>query len=103
MKISKTSWHYRLLKWFTAERDLLDGELKPRSLCSYVTELMALVMFGIPTISITAVVLSPALLIDWFERKYPRAKPMPPKEPKTLLGKWLKAKKDKVCPLIERE
>lgn len=112
MKISKRSWHYRFMKFATDKSDLVDGELPQMSLCKYVACLIFLLIWGPIFWSaalVIIIVLSPfligaALLCAWED--YRAKHPCPPREPfwsRTLIGKWLKAKKDKACPLIEWE
>jgi hypothetical protein len=106
MKISKKSWHYRLAKWSMTEKGLVDGELEQTSLCEYVSWLAFLICLVTPTVSLFMICVSPFLLFGWIEEEYSsqkNAEPLPPREPRTLLGKWLKAKKEKVCPMLEWE
>jgi hypothetical protein len=102
MKISKRSWHYRLLRWIQPE-ELKSKGLSHKNLCSYVSELFFLILFGFPLMGLVLVLFGPFILLaDWMERNSKNKKSEEePKEPRTLLGKWLKAKKDKVCPMIE--
>lgn len=106
MKISKKSWHYRLLKSWTPKEKLVDGELPRRNLCSYFSELMMLLVFIVVFYTPAVCLFGPIFLfIDWQERRA-KANPKPPPqpndgEPKTLVGKWIKAKKEKVCPILE--
>lgn len=103
MRISKSSWHYRISKWLTPEEYLVGRELPPTSLCAYVGNLTLCLL----TFPILTVIFSPLLLFvviaDYLDSKKSTEpeKPKQPREPKTLLGKWLKARKDKVCPLLE--
>ena len=103
MKISKKSWHYRLIKLFHL------GELPKMSLCNYVWNLIFFLLVFIILIPFFLIILGfyiVGTIGDWILKKLPESKPKPPKpprEPKTLLGKWMKAKKEKVCPLLEWE
>jgi hypothetical protein len=102
MKISKNSWHYKLTKWITPKEKLVNGELAQTNFCDYFGHLMALLFIGLPLFAVMAVLLSPALLWGWMEDKGWIKKPQEGRrEPTTLFGKWFKAKKEKVCPVIE--
>lgn len=100
MKINKKSWHYRWLKSsfpdFQGEKPKL-----PNNLCSYV---QILVGWTLVLILISPLFLVITTITDWVEKFSNREKKDPiPREPRTLIGKWLKAKKEKVCPLLEWE
>ena len=120
MKISKQSWHYRLLF-------KLDLKI-PNNLCGYFWKVVRTILI--------CVILSPLLVIAgvgllvvggivwlgdrygwwkaieaWQTRRYLRkvqakedakrkATEAPPKQP-SLFVAWLKAKKQKICPLLE--
>lgn len=121
MKISKKSWHYRLLR-----SGVNSDERIPANLCGYCWFLL----YAVSLISLAAVMGIAAivaicyliyrfftwdgltlfvqvtmgtvvlfaiicLIVAWHQHK----KNHP--GPQTLAGKWLKAKKDKICPLIE--
>ena len=105
MKISKKSWHYRYLKWWGEKFD------QPMTLCRYCELLFLTIVFlpiffaiASPFIGVGYLVL--ILLPDWLEK---RSKEKPLEElgpdgrpiPRTLAGKWLRAKKDRVCPILE--
>lgn len=117
MKVSKTSWHYKVLTGCTG--------IKPsQSLCVYFWQVMFATVFAAP---ILLMLLGVFLLMEglkWLavksvkpvtalgawawslfpekRQKQPNDPPpfSPPKEP-GLLRSWLTAKKEKVCPLIE--
>jgi hypothetical protein len=99
MKISRKSWHYRFLKWMRCSPI-------PDNLCGYFW-VVVLAGLAIAAISTVAVVLSPIWVPAWvycklqdrFDEKFP-PKEKPAREP-GLLRQWLKAKKDRVCPLLE--
>lgn len=143
MKISKNSWHYRLLKWSFSNEKLVGfthkgiryetaeemklaigrgpcqeiGESLPSmSLCRYCRELF-LAFLSLPFRGILLVVCMICFIIIlaveyvWeklhdpnpYQDITPVKESIAPKEPKTLLGKWLKSKKEKICPLLEYE
>ena len=127
MKISKTSWHYRML----SKMDMLPKE---PSLCPYfrnlIFSLAIITLSSAVVIGILGVMLSPivhflsiftvsakvleAAAVLWFccgiliiaipaaiwgiERSFRRDKKN--KEP-TIVGQWIKAKKEKICPMID--
>lgn len=123
MKISKNSWHFKMHKIFNAGM-----EPKYKSLCTYFwgTVFTALLFYVLlPLLGLGVLVLStfpfvyfftgdlsalaPAIIIGGFEifalvtfwldyrsKHYTRKI----KEP-TLVGEYIKAKKRKICPLIE--
>lgn len=85
-------------------------DLPKMSLCEYCQRLFADMFLVLPVMTCMLIVGSPfiALIyicckIDewWAARK--KAQQPGSKEPRTLLGKWLKAKKEKVCPILEWE
>lgn len=120
MQVSTTAWHYRFLRAMECRR--------PSNLCSYfwmVVLHMALVVFfaGIALV-VMALLVAPILAIwfEWFEqvmivgyviwlailgvtwalyRHWRRTQMGYVKQPDGLALSWVKAKKDKVCPLIE--
>ncbi len=104
MKISKRSWHYRLLKWMTPSSDLVNNELPLMGLCSYSGQLFLLIVFCLPLLAVIVTLVAPAALLgNLIERWVSARKERLPQEPKTIIGKWLKAKKEQVCPLLKWE
>lgn len=109
MRISKRSWHYRLLK--ASSNKLVNNELPPMNFCKYFRELFLLICFGLPLIGVMILLMSPifcaAYILDFFDKRKSDKKlnkmANSTGEPRTLLGKWLKAKKEKVCPILEWE
>jgi hypothetical protein len=102
MKISKKSWHYRLLKWSYPKDKLVNKELPQKSFCEYFAHLIALIFIGLPLLAVMMVILGiPVVIIEWCEKRWPK-KENKEWEPKTLVGQWVKAKKEKVCPLLRR-
>ena len=122
MKVSRKSWHYRLMVFLNS---------KPwyqTNLCGYFWELMACLFFKIPyllAIVVTAVILSPVWLplvglvalfcwvsekLDERDRRLKKEAGIHPwddwpqemKHP-GLIRSWLRAKKEKICPMIEYE
>ena len=101
MKISSRSWHFRLVrKWEGKSYD-------PETLCSYF---WAVAGYSILTFvgGLALIAMSPFLLLFvgiayagfWIWEHRPQRKNKVRKE-SGLLRQWLKARKDKVCPLIE--
>lgn len=120
MNINKNSWHYKAVKFLTPKEKLVNGIDLPRmSLCEYTSNLV----FGWLMIIIFVIATSPiwiccgfiGLIIyglsfivpkTWYESKpkekvYPINCNQPEEEPKSLIGKWLWAKKRKVCPILK--
>jgi hypothetical protein len=89
------------------------GESLPKmSLCRYCNELILTICIGLPILSMMVILTSPLFIAcyvgEWWDIRKSKqpVKSKAPKlsrEPRTLLGKWLKAKKDKVCPILEYE
>jgi len=101
MKISKKSWHYRLLKWSYPKDKLVNKELPHKSFCEYFGALVGLICIGIPMFALLMVLIGiPVFIMEWCEKHWPK-KEKKEWEPKTLVGQWVKAKKEKVCPLVE--
>ena len=104
MTLSKKSWHYRLMKSFTSDDKLVNNELPNTSLCMYFWQLCFLLFFLSTVGLFVFIALSPMIFIEWLGYDLSKKKvevKREPTEPRTLLGKWVKAKKEKVCPLIE--
>ncbi len=107
MKLSRNSWHYRLIKYCTPNAQLVDGELPYKDFCSYFWHLLVLIIIGLPMVLFLTILVSPFFLLCWIADKRDewrmarQLKKADPDNPNTLIGKWLKAKKDKVCPIIE--
>lgn len=116
MKVCKKAWHYRVLTGTT-------GFKPSQSLCGYFWQVMFATFFAAPIILtlVGVYVLGAGALwaaqkalqpvgafLGWAWRLIPKRQPKPqewrtvppPKEP-GLLRSWIKAKKDRVCPLIE--
>lgn len=123
MKMNRQSWHYRLVQFLPGEAkfQIRDGT----NLCRYFWLVMCCVFIKIPAltlISVTALILSPLLIpcigivvlvcwcLDKREKAQQKAKLAAgiypwedfPQKP-SLVREWLRAKKEKVCPMIEWE
>ena len=119
MKLSKKSWHY----WLLRKTGYYDSHFVQVNLCWYFWQVMATLFIKMPVIFVIAVltvVLAPIWLplfgliclgvwvySKWEDRQLQlkiAAGMHPwdswPKKP-SLFRAWLKAKKDKVCPVIE--
>jgi hypothetical protein len=106
MKISKRSWHIRYLRFWGVEFEKL-----PKSLCGYFwtlcLHLTIVPAFMVMTSPIWIPIVALGAMLAWLEEKEAARKakqeliPKSPRGPRTLLGAWLKAKKEKVCPIIE--
>lgn len=108
MQISKNSWHYKVAYFFRCQMG--SGDM-PRNLCSYVLLMCA----EVPCKCVCLLLFSPIFLLiglglalcygiyvvgDWYEKKTGKEITLPEiKEP--LFISWIRAKKQKVCPLIE--
>ncbi len=114
MKLSRSSWHYRFLTF--AERcDLSPRGVLPTDLCSYFwTLVFAAFMITVAgmllaAVAVIALVGSPLLLVAggcvYLWKRFGVRRNGEPNftRPPSLFGAWLRAKKDKVCPLIEWE
>jgi hypothetical protein len=113
MKIKRSRWHYRLLNWFT------EGNV-PTNLCSYFWNLIGRLIFilmlsGVALgalyaavkywqqalltagfiLGLTLIIIGSFYLGEWLRGRR-KSKP-------GLVMSFLKAKKDKVCPLLEFE
>lgn len=104
MKISRGSWHYRLLRRLTKPDELVNGDLPHKSCCGYFLDLASMLLIVLPISAVAIVILTPVilpvvLLDEWLNRE--KQDGQADGEPRTVFGKWLKAKKDKVCPPIE--
>jgi hypothetical protein len=113
MKIKKSRWHYKLLDWFTEGR-------VPTNLCSYFWNLVGRLFFLLLLTGIASGVIYEAIknwqttllaigviggvvlggigiavFAEWNEKRK--------KSDPGLVMSFLKAKKDKVCPLLEFE
>ena len=109
MKISRRSWHYRLRCWFDEV-----GALPNTSLCEYFFILMMILFVGIPFVVplyytviflyyiAYSIIYCICTIVNYIERIISCFwNKTGIKEPGTLLDMWLKAKKEKVCPMIE--
>lgn len=107
MKISRKSWHYRYLNRFGCI-DVVDN------LCLYVSLLVFLLVFppmvvALLLISLTMVAI--AVVENWLFFTVAAGTMVLPigtaiawgklKSKSPIIGEWLKAKKRKVCPIIE--
>jgi len=102
MKVSKKSWHYRLIFWY--------DHYVPQNLCDYFWALMkSMLIVGL--LAVTAPVWGPAMAVHYLFERYDdwrfekmiadhESGPPPPKPPGIIMS-FLRAKKQKVCPLIE--
>lgn len=113
MKLSRSSWHYQLLR----RTGYYDWHFTQANLCWYFWQVMATLF-----IIFLAVLLSPLWIPvvgliflgcwwygKWEDKEMERRKAAGltwnepwPKKP-SLIRAWFKAKKDKVCPIIEWE
>jgi len=85
MKLKEGTWHLRLVDWW-GEHMLID---RPATLCSYFW----FVVFGLTLLPVAGfIALGIVKLIDWCSKET---------EEPGLFRSWIKAKKDKVCPLME--
>lgn len=122
MKINKNSWHYRLyVKSFDSEGEALLGT----DLCRYChrvfwqvvarVAMVSLIVLGtglaivglgiglyqhpiffLAFFGVLAVIIGGIYLYThWLNNRKPSS------EPKTLVGKWMRARKQNVCPLVE--
>ena len=117
MKVNRKSWHYRLLDQTMNGRP----ESEYNNLCSYFWALVftlvlklpvvgCFILFVIATSPIWGLVCLGVYLYDRRDRRLRKSAglnpwqewPEPEKEP-SLLRAWLRAKKEKVCPVIEYE
>ena len=88
MKIKTSSWHYRYMEYLSWQ--LVPQVQHPTNLCTYFWSLVFLVMFCWLFVPISAVA-------DYlYERRWAREK-----KEAGLFKLWLRARKEKVCPLIE--
>lgn len=104
MQISKQSWHYRMLVV------MRNDSTPPDTICAYVRNVVG---FGLvclllsPLIGLVLVWLKVEPAFDWALDKFidalPRRKyqPAKPEAPESLWRAWLRAKHEKLCPLIE--
>lgn len=91
MNISRRSWHYRWLVWLEAPI--------PYNLCSYFWTLVLSFMLGAVLVIPSPIVLL-VVLVTYLHKKYKKYRWSQESQP-SIVGEWLKAKKRKVCPLIE--
>ncbi len=101
MKISKRSWHYRLVNWFCSR---IESPV-PDNLCEYIYVLglslgywiVLIIFFPIVLLGFVLLLIPFGLFVggklvfDWLVGE----------SKQSLLMAWLKAKKHKVCPFIE--
>jgi hypothetical protein len=99
VKINKKSWHYKYLVWLHKDEFYL-----PRSLCGYFWLLVAsltiipvvLVLVGIPVV----IAIGIGELLKRLHRKLNRNRKSVVHQP-SIVVEFVKAKKRKVCPIIE--
>ena len=94
MQINRRSWHYRYLR-------VVGPGSFPSTLCGYVW----LLFFTLTIVPVILIIASPFILARaTFELLLPRFLPRrgyrPPRPPSLLL-EWLRAKKRRICPLVE--
>ncbi len=99
MKISKKSWHYRMARWVTPDDELASGELPSMSLCAYCERVFRCVPAAV-LFCLLLPVFIPLIVCEVWPKTW-RPKNKISSGPRTLFGKWLKAKKEKVCPMLE--
>lgn len=121
MKINRNSWHYRYMKFVQESVNNGIPFNEPKSLCSY----MVLLIFHLTYVPFVSVVFCAGVLfllpfgaffgfvwliahgLQYLLWRYCGLKVKhwenPPQQNQWLFVQWLKAKKDKVCPLIEYE
>jgi hypothetical protein len=104
MKISKRSWHYRYLRSFMC---LQPYEIRD-DLCGYVRQLLVhvllLPLYGSVLAALFVgrfVEMAFGSLVQKVATVFARPEPKPSEEKESLIGAWLRAKKDKICPLVE--
>lgn len=113
MKISKRSWHYRLLAFWTPQdtggRKIPEISFEIKNFCTYFGLVIYYVFVSI-TVTIVLILFSPVIVIGFvgygiflfIDKAFPdRKKQKIDREPTSLIGKWLKAKKERICPLVE--
>ena len=95
MIVNRSSWHYRYLRMW--------GTNPPRTLCSYFWVLV----IHCTVLPLMLALLSPAVLsvfvYDELRKLLSRRGPACLEKKPNLFVEWVKAKKRKVCPLIEYE
>jgi hypothetical protein len=127
MKINTNSWHYKL--WRSSFKESVWGVPDKIDLCRYchrvfwqvISKALACLMavgcvgalvYGFYVAFILHFILSmeclgaallllacPISYVTWLNHQRHPWEPV--KEPKTLVGKWLQARKQRVCPMIE--
>jgi hypothetical protein len=105
MKVSKRSWHYRFMKFMTAQSTLEHGELPPMNLCAYVTDLgFKITVFPLLccVFCLAVPIIGVVLGISWLANKTVLWWEERPPSPSIAVA-WLKAKKEKMCPMLEWE
>lgn len=135
MKISKDSWHYKLLnrtytpqgtlalvwgRWLTRKLGLYYREWEvsywtpPKDLCTYFWCVVLSLFIKIPfvlVVSLVFVIASPFLalvflaviVVSWIQTKVSNRRGISKPNRASLILAYVKAKKDKVCPLLEFE
>lgn len=104
MQISKRSWHYRMLVVMRSD------STPPDNLCAYVRSAFVFGFICLLVSPLIALVAAWLWLEPYVDRAgdklidaLPRLKDRPPKaeRPESLWRAWLRAKHEKVCPVIE--
>ena len=95
MKLSRSSWHARYLAWC--------GAPQTTTLCGYVAALL----FALTVLPVVTLLVSPFLavgvgILALHDRAARRRRMGMPHRPSLLLA-WLRAKKAKVCPMLDWE
>jgi hypothetical protein len=93
VKISRRSWHYRILRFF--------GWTPPPTVCGYVWSLLYLLAFGLPVMAFVFVVLSPLILCASVAEHAPKTWFSGVGRRTSLLRQWLRDRKNRMCSLIE--
>jgi len=101
MKVRKSSWHYKVWRWS-------NGKEEPTNLCAYFWHVAFVLLICASPLGWIAFLLAAIgaagewLQDKWDARSYRRG-PRPPKVPREpgLIRSYLRAKKARVCPLIE--
>ena len=111
LRVSEKSWHLRYVRWFKT----LDDEYRrsgkeyvPVELCGYFWTLMASCAFGLFFLTVLiffSPMWVPALMWEkfweWRNDRWPPVPKVKTRCQSNILVEFIKAKKRKVCPLIE--
>lgn len=111
MKISRKSWHYRWLSWWLKHTSppLKPVPDPPNDLCSYFWLLVYSFTFYPVGMLFICILMSPfaiifglCYIVEYLWGRYIKSEEKKEKK-EWLATSWLRAKKQKVCPLIEWE